>query len=139
MCKALETIKFCACPENLNLKKSNNTYNYVWILQRVDRTDDSGLMGMTMLPTDQLDQLKPEFIVQELNSKHLFDFEYLPKENDCLRIERIDRAKTRENEYLFGEYLDFSFFLGEWHIGGVSPFMYIMKDYKKGNVEIEKI
>jgi len=138
MCKELDTIKFCSCSENIDLNKNKNDSNYIWILDRVIDLDRSGLMGMTMLPTDQLDDLIPEFIVQELNSKNLFDFEYEPKENDRLRIERIDRSKTRENEYLFGEYLDFHFFNGQWLIGGVSPFMYKLENYKKGKIELGK-
>lgn len=139
MCKIeLDTIKFCSCPENLDLNKTGNDSNYVWILDRVVGPDTSGLIGMTMLPTDQLDNLIPEFIVQELNSKNLFDFEYTPKENDNLRIERIDRSKTRENEYLFGEYLDFHFNGKEWLVGGVASFMYELENYKNGIVKLGK-
>ncbi len=139
MCKIeLETIKFCSCPENLDLNKAENKSNYVWILDRVVGLETSGMLGLTMLPTDQLDKLIPEFIVQEINSKNLFDFEYKPKENDRLRIERIDRSKTRENEYLFGDYLDFHYFNGQWLIGGVSPFMYHLENYKNGKVKLGK-
>jgi len=139
MCKIeLETIKFCSCPENLDLNKTTNASNYLWILDRVVGLDTSGMLGLTMLPTDQLDHLIPEFIVQELNSKHLFDFEYEPQENDQLRIERIDRSKTRKNEYLFGEYLEFHYYNGQWLIGGVSPFMYHLENYKNGKIKLGK-
>ncbi len=91
-----------------------------------------------MLPTEQLDDLAPEFIVTQLNSENLFDFEYEPKENDRLRIKRINRSKTRDNQYRLGEYLDFHYFNGEWCVGGVSPFMYKLKSYKKGKIQLGK-
>lgn len=139
MCKIeLETIKFCSCPDNLDLRKTNKKSNYIWILDRVVGLDTSGMLGMTMLPTNQLDNLIPEFIVQELNSKNLFDFEYEPRENDQLRIERIDRSKNKNSEYLFGEYLEFHFCNGEWLIGGVSPFMYHLENYKNGKIKLGK-
>jgi len=138
MCKEVESITFCSCTENLNLESNNNTSNYVWILQRVIGPDTTGLMGMTLLPSEQLDNLIPEFILLELNSKKIFDFEYLPKDNDSLRIERIDRKKKKEREYLFGEYLNFYYFKNEWHIGQVSPFIYKFEDYKNGEIKLEK-
>ncbi|WP_420572350.1 hypothetical protein [Kordia sp.] len=139
MCKALEDIRFCSCPENLDLSQSKEKTHYIWIMNRVIGLDTTGVMGLTMLPKDKLDDLIPEFIVQELNSKNLFDFEYEPQENDDIRIERIDRHKTRKNEYLFGEYLSFHFFCGEWHIGQTNPFMYHSKIHKNGKVKITKI
>jgi len=136
MCKDLERIRFCSCPENLDLSKSDKEVNYIWILERVRALDTSGMLGLTMLPSQQLDQLIPEFIVQELNSKHLFDFEYQPQDNDSLRIERVDRSKSEKREYLFGEYLNFRFANGSWHIGQVPPFSYHLDVHKNGKVEI---
>jgi hypothetical protein len=138
MCEKLDTIKFCSCNADIDLNKSNNDSNYIWILERVVGLDRSGLIGLTMLPTKQLDELVPEFIVQKLNSENLFDFEYEPKENDSLRIERIDRSKTKHKEYLFGQYLDFHYFKGKWYIGGVNPFMYNLENYKNGKVKLVK-
>ncbi len=137
MCKAIESIKLCSCSENLDLTKNDNETNYVWILERVIENNRSGMLGLTILPAKQLDALTPAFIVLELNKKNIFDFEYLPQDNDLLRIERIDRAKTREKEYLFGEFLKFHFYKGEWKIGGVSPFTYHLGRYKHGKLKLD--
>ena len=136
MCKEIETITFCSCSENLNIDNDGDSSNYIWILERVIGFDRSGLIGMTLLPAKHLDNLHPEFILQELNTKQLFDFEYLPKDNDSLRIERINRRNRQQREYLYGEYLNFYYFKNEWHIGQVSPFMYDLMDYRDGKVKL---
>lgn len=139
MCEALETIKFCSCEENLDLSKSEKDRHYIWILSRVREINTSGVMGLTLLPGFELDELIPEFIVEELNSKYLFDFEFDPQENDSLRIERIDRKKNQRDEYLFGNYLNFYFRKGEWHIGQTNPFMFHSEVHKNGHVTIKKV
>ncbi|WP_299683589.1 hypothetical protein [uncultured Dokdonia sp.] len=139
MCRELETIKFCSCKENLNLSKRKKQNQYIWILERVKEVNTSGMLGLTMLPKDQLDELIPEFIVQELNTTNLFDFEYTPMDNDSLRIERVHRTKSRKKEYLFGEYLNFYYSNGAWHIGQVDPFSYYLEVHKDGKVKIEKV
>ncbi len=136
MCKVIESIKLCSCTENLDLTKNAEETSYIWILDRAVESNHSGMLGLTMLPTEKLDELTPAFIVSELNKKNIFDFEYQPQDNDQLHIERIDRAKTRDQEYLFGEYLEFSFFKGSWKIGGVSPFSYHLEEYKNGQIKL---
>lgn len=137
MCEETKSIKLCSCPENLDLTKSKNDSDYVWLLDRVVGPDTSGMIGLAMLPEEQLDELTAEFIVQELNAKNLFDFDYSPQENDQLRIERIVKKKPKKRSY-YGEYLDFNYFNGQWEIGSVLPFSYHLETFKKGVVELVK-
>ena len=138
MCKAIETITFCSCEENLDLSKSDADLNYIWILERVESIKSIKLVGMTMVPTNQLDQLSDEFVVKALNSKHLFDFDYEPNENDSLTIERVNRKELKFSEGFVGEYLRFKFSEGQWIIGQVNIFHYHLEVYKNGKVKISK-
>lgn len=129
MCKIeVGSITFCSCAENLDLTKDGNDFQYVWILDRVVGKDKSGIIGLVLMPANELDNLRPDFIVQELNTKNLFDFEYQPQKNDQLRIEKHDDGN-------FDPCLKFHFD-NQWHIGGLLPFTYQLEVYKKGKVRL---
>ncbi len=137
MCKASKTIRFCSCEDNLvKATKHLKSIFYVWTLDRVVGFSDSGMDGLAMFPSEQLDELLPEFILKELNSKKLFDFDYIPQDNDSLQIKRVNPKKRYEKKELIGDHLNFYFEFGEWHIGYISPFTYNLKVYKNGKVEV---
>lgn len=139
MCKTLETIRFCSCADNLeSATKHAKSIYYVWTMEHATGFNDIAMDGLLMAYPEQLDELYAEFIVKELNSKNVFDFDYQPKENDSLRIERVNPKKRYEKKELIGDHLNFYFKFDEWQIGYPTPFTYEYEIYKNGNVEIIK-
>lgn len=141
MCKTTENIQLCSCSENLDLSENAEESTYIWILERVVGMDSTGLIGMAILPKNKIGELTSGCILKELRVRNIFDFDYEPKDNDSLRIERIDRQQqiAIKREYLFGEFLNFNYFKGEWRIGRNSPFTYESEVYKDGIVKLKKL
>ncbi|WP_298425387.1 hypothetical protein [uncultured Kordia sp.] len=138
MCKPISVIRFCSCAENLEANKHRKDIYYVWTLERVSGLNDIAMDGMLMEPSVQLDELLPEYILKELNSKNRFDFEYQPQQNDSLHIKRIHPKKRYHKKKLIGDNLNFYFLADRWHIGYPDGFTYLFETHKNGKVEILK-
>lgn len=111
----------------------------MWTLERISGINDFAMDGLLMENPEQLDELIAEFILKELNSKKMFDFEYEPKENDSLRIERIHPKKRYQKKKQIGTHLNFYYQFDKWHIGYPDVFTYQHESYKNGKVEISEI
>lgn len=98
MCKTGKQITFCTCKNEpkqiVHHKKSKRwrqknplAFAYVWTLSRFSEYFDSMMEGLMMEASDKLgEELTKEFVLEELNSRNCFDFEYIPHEGDCLSI-----------------------------------------------------
>lgn len=81
------------------------------------------------------EQLTVIKIVEKLNFKNLFDFEYLPEENDFLKLRNeyvYKQIKNRSRPFI-NIYISFIFMNGKWNINeGYDHIMNNYIDYKQG-------
>lgn len=69
-----------------NKKKEPQTI-YSWKLERLKESMESFMDVFPSTPADDGIQQYKEEIISNLNTKNLFDFEYIPKERDFLSIQ----------------------------------------------------
>lgn len=96
MCEIGKHIKLCTCLPNGDInavvhhKKSQNRKNrdkHTWTLSRYLGNSEYQMDGMITMPDDMLvGNLNSDFLLQELNSRNCFDFEYSPNEGDNLQV-----------------------------------------------------
>ncbi len=108
MCENVKQLTFCSCMPDVNTKVIHNKNNrknkikkdvFIWELKRkiedkitynATDTEDSNLViaiieGMLMMPSDSLvGGLNANFVLNELNTRSCFDFDYIPNEGDNL-------------------------------------------------------
>ncbi len=154
MCTSEKNLKLCSCaklkakPNHQHLskkaKKKQILENYtttepIWSLHQYVETVDSGMMGRIMMPSNSLDkELTKEFVLEQLNKGNCFDFEYVPKEKDWLKIEQRYVEKEIKNHYRpMTSYLSFIFSDKRWESGLISVFDDIYEKYDNGKVKIE--
>ena len=71
------------------------------------------------MPSEKLtEEMTCDFIISELNSKNIFDFDYIPNEGDYLYIyyKYIEKdIKNRFRRPLYSDYMSFIYTKGEWN------------------------
>ena len=86
--------------------------------------------GMLIYPEDVLSEaLTSEKMVEELNRRNCFDFNYTPNEGDNLQIYNPDKY-TRK-------YLSFIYRSGKWEVDSYNRFTYDIEKINYGKVEFE--
>ena len=93
--------------------------NIIWTLERSagKKSDEWLEMGSMMMPTGKLtDEITEDYVLEELNTRDTFDFEYAPIDGDCLNIRFNYKNRKFNKEYrnLQYRYLSFIFREGTW-------------------------
>ncbi|HLP14241.1 MAG TPA: hypothetical protein VK177_20080 [Flavobacteriales bacterium] len=107
MCESSHTLKFCTCT---TVDESDMTITYVWELRSLVNSGNP-VLGKFVNPSFELDDVVNEKkLVDALNRKNCFDFDYQPRENDQLQI--------RYNKNLHKpQFISFIFKGGKWKWG----------------------
>lgn len=116
MCEISNEIKFCTC-----LSGNYNDLENSWIIIR--RKANMYKVGQTVFNESGLKIKETEIksIENKLNSQNMFDFEFIPKDEDLLKIKLVYQNKC--SEYYF-KYLN-----DKWVIYNESPLDW-MEDIK---------
>ncbi|MCW3162175.1 hypothetical protein [Chryseobacterium oryctis] len=93
MCKVSNEIKFCSC----NISKLIDSVNY-WIIYRRKKGWRIGETVFNQKPLN-IEDIELEKIEIKLNSTNMFDFDYIPLNDDKLLINLSYNGKN--NEYTF--------------------------------------
>ena len=84
MCDVNGKFKLCTCSEKIDKKKP------YWVLNKgVPKKDEreTSILGTLIYSEDEiLKEISEERLLQDLNSKNIFDFDYKPSENDILKL-----------------------------------------------------
>jgi hypothetical protein len=147
MCNFENGIKLCTCSsENIKFREPNifirkkgktiekeNSKNlnipleYIWILFKYDGIKKDKEMGRYMFPADDLGKgLNSEWIALNLNCENCFDFEYIPKEGDNLKIQK---------NTIMSSYLSFIYRNEEWVVDHHSPWRIKISKIKSGKIK----
>jgi hypothetical protein len=82
MCDLNGPFRLCSCSSDIDYTKPH------WILRinsKNERVDASVMIGI-MTPLNLIDKIERRKILRRLNNINVFDFEYLPYENDQLEL-----------------------------------------------------
>ena len=112
----------------------------VWNLKMLDRTFDDGLDWQYKSPVKKLNEnLTSKKIVECLNAKNVFEFNYEPKDTDLLEIRYeyvIPKIKNKERPYI-GDYIIFEFKNKKWKINdGFETINNIYRTFKSGGLYV---
>jgi len=96
MCKISNEIKFCTCT-NKNYYELENA----WIIFR--RKKERFKIGQTVFNENELkmQEIEIKTIEDNLNSKKMFDFDYIPEEDDKLKIKLTYKNKYSEYDFKY--------------------------------------
>ena len=128
MCEVFQEYKLCTCSDKIDKKKP------YWVLNKgLPKKDEreTSILGTLIYSEDEiLKEITEERLLQDLNSKNIFDFDYRPSENDILK--------------LFDGKFNYHFIHSnnEWRIFDKSPFsdekhLFKLRQKKKGFIEGE--
>lgn len=101
---------------------------------------DDMMMGEIVMPVESLGgEMTSEYMLQQLNSNNLFDFEYSPSEGDNLEIRKEYiykslRGQSRPDLY---DYLSFIYRKGKWVEDHYDFFTDKTRQIRKGKVEFK--
>lgn len=96
MCKISNKIKFCTCTDHNYFELQNS-----WIIFR--RKTGWFVIGQTVYNESelQLQEIEIRIIENNLNSKKMFDFEYIPEEDDMLKIKLTYNNQCSEYDFKY--------------------------------------
>lgn len=94
MCSTINHLQLCSCSgENVTQEKlyeearGSNGKILIWALHKYLGRKESRIMGKIIPAITQLNEtITLEFVLEELNTRNCFDFEYTPQPNDKLTI-----------------------------------------------------
>lgn len=153
MCKSNQEIHLCSCS---SIKKEifpkpfgdieNNRSEYekthiIWKLFHYIGNKESGMMGQMIMPVDSLNNnLSASFLLEKINSKNIFDFEYKPSEGDNLiiRCEYIYRNIKKTSRPELYDFMSFIFQEGKWKEEVYDVFNDKTKRFRSGLIKFEK-
>lgn len=158
MCKQSSTLHFCTCDDknapvihNQNSRRfkrmDEKEYlerNIIWTLDRsAGKEEEEWLeIGSVMMPTGKLtDEITEDYVMEQLNTRNPFDFEYTPIDGDCLniRFNYTNRKFRQKYNNLHYRYLSFIFRKGEWTPDFNIPFGEKFEIIFEGKIRIEKV
>lgn len=158
MCQENLEIHFCTCVpteekvviHNKNSRRFKKDFdedaylkkNLVWKLFKYEGYENSGLIGMIIMPSNQLtSELTADYLIGALNSKNLFDFDYQPQQGDNLKIEFSFRNKKSRKEYQgkIYSYMSFIFKDDKWTKDYYIGFNHKTVLFREGKVEIKDL
>lgn len=141
MCQNAANITFCTCevkPEVVHNKNSRRSAkskvssekkSYRWTLHRTIGLSEQSMDGLLIEPDHAFTtQLTAENMLEEMNTRNCFDFDYVPNAGDSLGV----------FENGTGKFISFIFENREWRIGSPNPFTHQVEKFNSGNVGFEK-
>ncbi|MCD1116981.1 hypothetical protein [Chryseobacterium turcicum] len=148
MCEISNELKFCTCLElkdleiiNIhqklekfqNKKLPNSKESYSWIIyEYIGHQSNEGIMGLLDMPSEKIGfSLTEEFVLDNINNKNCFDFDYHPKEGDNLQI------NFQRNKY-WVEFLSFIYHNNIWKADSYDAFTEIIELKKFGILKVKK-
>lgn len=140
MCQNTANITFCTCevkPEAVHNKNSRRgskneaspaAKSYRWSLHRTIGLSEHSMDGLLIEPDHAFTtELSAESILQEMNTRNCFDFDYAPNDGDNFGI----------FENGTGKFMAFIFENREWRIGSPNPFTHQLEKFNSGSVRFE--
>lgn len=151
MCKTNSEIHFCTCAsiskKQLPIRNDREVdkaeyekTHYIWTLYKYLGEKDSLMMGDMILPVESLDEeLTSEYILNQLNSKNRFDFQYAPSEGDNLQIrkEYVYKSIKRIPRQDLYDYISFIYRNGQWKEEFYDVFSDKTRQIKRGKVQFK--
>lgn len=131
MCKENKKLIFCSCSDE-GSDKTTSIEGYAWTLNRFIRSKsyengEARIRGKILSPTKKLSEtIHLDVVLEELNSRNCFDFEYVPKEKDCMSI------YTTGERY---QYFKVLFKDGKWQYGSNPVFDTISESIFEGKIK----
>lgn len=130
MCQDNTKFIFCTCEDvRKNLSDSEAVKDYTWTLIKFLGLKKKLSRGKIAIPKQDLGNgVTIENILHQLNSKtESFDFDYQPKEKDCLKISVSNiNDRTKHFSVLYKN--------GNWIEGRNSPFITISEKIATGKI-----
>jgi hypothetical protein len=138
MCDFNKGFILCTCEEKINdyenskeNKKGDQVdeFQYVWKLNRFIGFRRGDMMGIFEQPRSDLGSgLTSRFVVNQLNSKNCFDFDFIPNENDNLYF-------YKKKGYEVDDLFEFVFLNGKWEQGNILSWKYITEKEFEGKIK----
>lgn len=137
MCDFSKGFILCTCVPKapaVHNKKSRRFKNksveepeqFTWVLLRYSGPNPSSMEGQISEPDWELGKgLTNEYVLENLNAKNCFDFDYTPAERDCLTFRRKRNASR----------LEFIYRDGSWHVGHYNPFEDLVERIGSGSLK----
>jgi len=131
MCLESEKIIFCTCEAENEDSKFVESFN--WSLERFLRSKESRIKGKILAPSSDLgSEINLERIIEEMNSRNCFDFDYSPQEKDSFKLNNgLERTDYK--------YFSLIYINGKWE-EGMNPVLgrSVLKNISKGRMKIDK-
>lgn len=106
-------------------KKKNQQIEYTWTLFKFLGMSKEREMGRYLFPVSNIGNgLTSDFVLNELNNRNCFDFEYIPNQGDNLIIGKADSFNR----------IEFIFRNGKWEEDHYSPFDHEYKKFDNGKI-----
>jgi hypothetical protein len=127
MCNSNKKLFFCSCQTS---DKPSETAKYIWTLDHYIGSKPTNKMGKILGPSAQLGaQLNRAAVIEEMNRRHCFDFDYTPQEQD-----RFYCSIGADGEAY--AYFSLLYKNGQWQAGNYAPFgRTISEQFAKGKVK----
>lgn len=136
MCDFNKGFILCKCNtpkvvvHNKKSRRNKNTYQepieYIWTLYKYLGASERVERGRYMFPVNDIGNgLSADFVIEELNDRNCFDFEYQPNEGDNLIISK-SKSPSRI-EFIFKE--------GKWIKDHYSPFDHECEEIDNGKIK----
>lgn len=157
MCKQSANLHFCTCDDknapvihNQNSRRfkrmDEKKYlegNIIWTLDRsAGKLEEEWMeIGSIMMPTGKLtDDITEDYVMEQLNTRNPFDFDYQPIDGDCLNIRFTYKNRKFRQKYsnLTMRYLSFIFREGAWTPDFNIPFGEKFEIIFQGKIRIQE-
>lgn len=128
MCTPNTELQFCTCIEG-DIYEIKDIY--IWTLRSFVGSKESKIRGKIMKSIEDFENgISTENIISKLNTENIFDFDYIPKENDTLHI---SFNATNRAEY---KYFSLIFRNKIWQEGRNPAFASIEREITKGELKV---
>lgn len=112
---------------------SSSKQEFTWTLYRYIGYKETEILGSLRMPNETLGNLlSNDYVLENINNRHCFDFDYEPNEGDNLQIEQHEHAE-------FQDFLSFIFRNGEWQADSYYTFTEKIRAFNLGKVQVEEI
>lgn len=116
--------------EKENPKNANIPLECLWTLFKFEGEKEVTELGRFMRPVNELGNgLSSEKVIQKLNNENCFDFEYIAKEGDNLKIHQ---------NYVLSPYLSFIYQKNKWITGYHNPWSTEISIIHEGKIKNSK-
>lgn len=133
MCDFNDGFILCKCNDRKTIvhnrksrrNKVDESKEYTWILNKYLGKSDETEIGRYSMPDNDLRHgLTSLFVLNELNNKNCFDFDYFPNEGDNLKL--INTHSQNRIEFIYRN--------GNWTEDHYSPFNHVCEKIFNGKI-----